>query len=63
MEEKKDSNLKEMTMEEKWKFLTIIYLSDIRQLRLTMIIEDEWLHSTNRYGENIKYKKYWIKEK
>ena len=34
----------------------------IRQLRLEMIIEDEWLHTTNRYGEKIKYKKYWIKE-
>ena len=34
----------------------------IRQLRINMIIEDEWLHSTNRYGEKIKYKKYWIKE-
>jgi hypothetical protein len=35
----------------------------IRQLRLVMDIEDEWVHTTNRYGERIKYKKYWIKEK
>ena len=37
MEENQISNLKEMTMEEKWKLLTIIYLSDIRQLRLISI--------------------------
>ena len=37
MEEKKESNLKELTMEEKWNLLTIIYLSDIRQLRLISI--------------------------
>ena len=34
----------------------------IRQLRIEMDIEDEWVHTTNRYGERIKYKKYWLKE-
>ena len=34
----------------------------IRQLRLEMDIEDEWIQTINRYGERIKYKKYWIKE-
>ena len=34
----------------------------IRQLREEYIIEDEWLHSINRYGEKVKFKKYWIKE-
>lgn len=34
----------------------------IRQLREEMIIEDEWLHTTNRYGEQVKFKKYWIKK-
>lgn len=34
----------------------------IRQLRIEMDIEDEWIHTTNRYGEKVQYKKYWIKE-
>lgn len=34
----------------------------IRQIREELIVEDEWLHTTNRYGESVKYKKYWIKE-
>ena len=34
----------------------------IRQLRLEMDIEDEWIQTINRYGEKIQYKKYWIKE-
>lgn len=34
----------------------------IRQIREELIVEDEWLHTTNRYGEQVKYKKYWIKE-
>lgn len=34
----------------------------IRQIREEQIIEDEWIHTTNRYGESVKYKKYWIKE-
>lgn len=35
----------------------------IRQLRLVMDIDDEWVQTTNRYGEKVQYKKYWIKEK
>lgn len=34
----------------------------IRQLRLEYNIQDEWIYATNRYGEKIKYKKYWLKE-
>lgn len=34
----------------------------IRQLRLEYFIADEWLTTTNRYGEQVKYKKYWIEE-
>ena len=34
----------------------------IRQIREELIVEDEWLHTTNIYGESVKYKKYWIKE-
>lgn len=38
MEEKtKHSNLKEFSLEEKGKLLTLIYLNDIRQLRLISI--------------------------
>ena len=33
----------------------------IRQLRLEYQIEDEWIQTTNRYGEKVKYKRYWIK--
>jgi len=35
----------------------------IRQLRLEYNIEDEWITTTNRYGEKVQYKKYWLKEK
>lgn len=34
----------------------------IRQLRLEMDIDDEWIQTTNRYGEKVQYKKYWIRE-
>jgi hypothetical protein len=34
----------------------------IRQLRKEYIINDEWIKSTNRYGEKIQFKKYWIEE-
>jgi hypothetical protein len=33
----------------------------IRQIRLVMDIDDEWVQTTNRYGEKVQYKKYWIK--
>lgn len=34
----------------------------IRQLREKFAIEDEWLQSTNRYGEKVKYKRYYLVE-
>ena len=34
----------------------------IRQLRKTHRIADKWVKGTNRYGEKIKYKKYWLEE-
>ena len=34
----------------------------IRQLRLEYNIQDEWVRSQNRYGENVEYKKYFIVE-
>lgn len=34
----------------------------IRQLRLDYIIQDEWISTTNRYGEKVQYKKYWLEE-
>lgn len=32
----------------------------IRQLREDYFIDDEWILTTNRYGEKVKYKRYWI---
>ena len=34
----------------------------IRRLRTKMIIEDEIITGTNRYGEKVFWKKYFIKE-
>ena len=34
----------------------------IRQIRIDIDIDDEWVHTINRYGEKVQYKKYWIKE-
>ena len=34
----------------------------IRQIRIDIDINDEWVHTINRYGEKVQYKKYWIKE-
>lgn len=34
----------------------------IRQLRLEYHIADEWITATNRYGEKVQYKKYWLEE-
>lgn len=33
----------------------------IRQLRKDYNITDEWISATNRYGEKVEYKKYFIK--
>lgn len=35
----------------------------IRQLRLEYNITDEWISTKNRYGEDVKYKKYKLEEK
>ena len=32
----------------------------IRQLRKEYEIKDEWIDTTNRYGESVRYKKYWL---
>lgn len=32
----------------------------IRQIRLERLVKDEWLYSTNRYGEKVQYKRYWL---
>lgn len=34
----------------------------IRQIRLEHKVADEWIHTTNRYGESVKYKRYWLLE-
>lgn len=34
----------------------------IRQARLTFNIKDKWEKTTNRYGEKVEYKRYWIEE-
>ena len=34
----------------------------IRQLRFNYHIVDEWVSTTNRYGEKVQYKKYWIED-
>lgn len=35
----------------------------IRQARITLNIKDKWEKTTNRYGEKVEYKRYWIEEK
>lgn len=32
----------------------------IRQLRQNYDVKDKWIKTTNRYGEKVEYKKYWI---
>jgi hypothetical protein len=34
----------------------------IRQLRLEHNVLDKWINATNRYGEKVQYKKYWLEE-
>lgn len=34
----------------------------IRQIRLTHKVKDEWVSSINRYGEPVKFKRYWLEE-
>lgn len=35
----------------------------IRQIRMEYNVVDEWVSTTNRYGEKVQYKKYWIEGK
>lgn len=32
----------------------------IRQIRQTHTVKDEWLTTTNRYGEKVQYKRFWL---
>ena len=32
----------------------------IRQIRLEQPVYDEWIPSVNRFGQKVKYKKYWL---
>ena len=32
----------------------------IRQLRQTHVIDDEWIEATNRYGEKVRFKKFFV---
>ena len=34
----------------------------IRQIKLEYKVADEWVSTTNRYGESVKYKRYWLEE-
>lgn len=34
----------------------------IRQIKETHKVNDEWITTINRYGEKIKYKRYWLEE-
>ncbi len=34
----------------------------IRQIRLEFKVNDEWISTTNRYGEKVQYKRYWLEE-
>lgn len=34
----------------------------IRQIRLEYKVADEWISTTNRYGEKVQYKRYWLEE-
>lgn len=34
----------------------------IRQIKLEYKVADEWIHTTNRYGKPVKYKRYWLEE-
>ena len=35
----------------------------IRQIRLDRVVLDEWITTTNRYGEKVQYKKYRLEGK
>ncbi|MBE6145041.1 MAG: hypothetical protein E7171_00305 [Firmicutes bacterium] len=50
-----------ITTKEAFEKLGCTRLSEyIRQIRLEQPVYDEWIHSTNRFGQKVKYKKYWL---
>lgn len=32
----------------------------IRQLKKTHLIKSEWLTSTNKHGDKVRYKRFWL---
>ena len=34
----------------------------IRQIKESHLIKDEWVTATNRYGEKVRYKRFWFAE-
>lgn len=46
--------------------VTQLYILDpqkiIQQLRVKYNISDEWIHTKNVYGKNVKYKKYKLED-
>lgn len=32
----------------------------IRQIKKDYEVYDEWITTTNKYGEKVRYKKYWL---
>lgn len=50
-----------ITTKEAFEELGCTRLSEyIRQIRLEQPVYDEWIHSVNRFGQKVKYKKYWL---
>lgn len=34
----------------------------IRQIKESHLVNDEWITSTNRYGDKVRYKRFWLAE-
>ncbi len=50
-----------ITTKEAFEKLGCTRLSEyIRQIRLEQPVHDEWIPSVNRFGQKVKYKKYWL---
>lgn len=32
----------------------------IRQIKKDYVVKDEWASTVNRYGEKVRYKRYWL---
>jgi len=32
----------------------------IRQIRKSHVVMDEWVHTKNRFGDNVRYKRFWL---